>query len=366
MPRTHSSPDYVFLSLVGVLVLFGLVVLSSASSVVSYEKFGSSFYLARHQIFSGLLPGLILFFVMIRIPFGAWRKLVLPFFVFSLILLVLVLIPGIGVKLSGSRSWFAIGSFSFQPSEIAKLALIIYLALWLASKRETIRDFKTGILPLGAIVGIVALLILLQPDVGTLSIIGATVLLLAFIANVRMPHLLGALAIALVVLFIVVKVAPYRTARLTAFVHPELDPQGVGYQINQALLAVGSGGFFGVGLGHSRQKFRYLPEVTGDSIFPIIAEELGFFMTAGFVLLIAAILWRMFRIARDAPDLCSRYTVIGITGWFGIQSFVNIGAMLGILPLTGLPLPFVSYGGTALAVELAAVGIVGSISRYAK
>lgn len=366
MSARANAPDYVFLSLVGVLVLFGMIVLSSASSVVSYEKFGSSFYLVRHQILFGLLPGIILFLGMIRIPYGRWRKLALPFFAFALLLLILVLIPGIGVKLSGSRSWFGIGSFSFQPSEIVKLALIIYLALWLESRRDRIRDFKSGFIPFAGIVGIVAALILLQPDVGTLSIIGATVLFLAFIANVRMTHLLGALGVALLVLFIMVKIAPYRTARFTAFAHPELDPQGAGYQINQALLAVGSGGFFGVGFGHSRQKFRYLPEVTGDSIFPIIAEELGFFMTAGFILLIAMILWRMFRIARDAPDLFSHYMVVGIAGWFGIQAFVNIGAMLGILPLTGLPLPFVSYGGTALAIELAAVGIVGSISREGK
>lgn len=364
MSSRVNPPDYIFLSLVGTLIVFGLIVLSSASSVVSYEKFGSSFYLVRHQILFGLLPGVILFLGMIRIPFGKWRKLALPFFALALLLLILVLIPGIGVKLSGSRSWFGIGSFSFQPSEIAKLALIIYLALWLESRRDRIRDFKSGFIPLAGIVGIVAALILLQPDVGTLSIIGATVLFFAFIANVRMTHLLGALGVALLVLLIMVKIAPYRTARFTAFAHPELDPQGAGYQINQALLAVGSGGFFGVGFGHSRQKFRYLPEVTGDSIFPIIAEELGFFMTAGFILLIAVILWRMFHIARDAPDLFSRYAVFGITGWFGIQSFVNIGAMLGILPLTGLPLPFVSYGGTALAIELAAVGIVGSISRH--
>ncbi len=362
----NTPPDYVFLSLTGVLVLFGLIVLSSASSVISYEKFGSSFYLVRHQILSGLLPGLILFFAMLRIPFVKWRKLALPFFAASVILLMLVVIPGIGVKLGGSRSWFSFGAFTFQPSEIVKLSLIIYLALWLESRRDRIRDFKTGFIPFAGIVGIIAALILAQPDVGTLSIIAATVLFLAFIGNVRLSHLVGSLAIAMVILFIMIKIAPYRTARLTAFAHPELDPQGAGYQINQALLAVGSGGFFGVGFGHSRQKFRYLPEVTGDSIFPIIAEELGFFITAGFILLIAATLWRMFRIARDAPDSFSRYTVVGIAAWLGIQSFVNIGAMLGIVPLTGLPLPFVSYGGTALAVELAAAGVVGSISRYAK
>ena len=344
-------------------MVFGLIVLTSASSVVSYEKFGSSFYLVRHQILFGVLPGVVFFLITLRIPYRMWRTLGPPLFFLTLLLLVLVVIPGIGRKLGGSRSWFTIGDLSFQPSELAKLSFILYIAAWFEMKREKLRELKFGLVPFGVIIGIPAVLIMLQPDIGTLTILGAIALFLAFIVGMRLKHLAGAIGLGTLLLFMLIKIAPYRTARLTTFVHPELDPQGVGYHINQALLAVGSGGLFGVGFGHSRQKFRYLPEVTGDSIFPILAEELGFLVSVGFVVLILVILMRMFRIARDAPDHFSKYTVIGIAGWLGIQSFVNIGSMLGVLPLTGLPLPFVSYGGTALAVELAAVGIVGSISR---
>lgn len=359
-----ESPDYFFLGLVGVLVIFGLVVLSSASSVVSYEKFGSSFYLLRHQLIFGLLPGIALFVVGLKVPYHHWRQFALVFFVLTVALLAAVLFPGVGRTLGGSRSWFNIGSVSFQPSELAKLGLLVYLSAWFESRGALTRDFKAGFLPFVGVVGLVGLLVMLQPDVGTLAIIGALVLFLAYIAGARVHHLAGAIALGILLIMVLVQAAPYRTARLSAFVHPELDPQGVGYHINQALLAVGSGGMLGVGFGHSRQKFRYLPEVTGDSIFPVMAEELGFLVSAAFVLLILAVLWRMFRIARDAPDAFSQYLTLGIAGWIGIQSFVNIGSMLGVLPLTGLPLPFVSYGGTALAVEMLAVGIVGSISRH--
>lgn len=364
--RQVNRPDYVFLSLVGVLVVFGLVVLASASSVISFEKFGSSFYLLRHQILFGILPGLILFFCALKVPFDVWRRFAIPLLGFAFLLLVLVLLPGVGRQLGGSRSWFTIGSVSFQPSEVVKLALIIYLAAWFARAQGGALDIKKDLGPPLTVIALAAILILLQPDVGTLAIVGSTVVFLLFLAGIPFRYIAGILLIGAVVLFIMVRVAPYRTARLTAFLHPELDPRGVGYHINQALLAVGSGGFWGVGFGHSRQKFRYLPEVTGDSIFPILAEELGFFVTVGFMILICAILWRMFRIANNSPNTFTRLTVGGIAGWFGIQSFVNIGAMLGLMPLTGLPLPFVSYGGTALAIELAAVGIVGSVSRHSK
>lgn len=366
MSARTDPPDYVLLSLVGILTVFGLVALSSASSVVSYEKFGSSFYLVRHQLIFGVLPGLALFFLGLHLPYRRVRQMAVLLLAVAVLLLILVLIPGVGRKLGGSRSWFTIGAISFQPAEFVKLAVILYLAAWFESRRERVGEFKPGFLPFALTVGVIGFLIMLQPDVGTLAITGALALFMAYVGGMRLTHLAGAVAVGLLLLFILVKVAPYRTARLAAFVNPELDPQGVGYHINQALIAVGSGGMFGAGLGHSRQKFRYLPEATGDSIFPIIAEELGFIISAGFIVLIIVILWRMFRIARDAPDLFARYTVAGIAGWLGIQSFVNISSMLGVLPLTGLPLPFVSYGGTALAMEMLAIGIVGSISRHAK
>lgn len=359
-----NSPDYVFLSLIGVLTVFGLIVLTSASSVFSFEKFDSSFYVVKHQLFFGVVPGVILFLIASKVPYRFWRSIAVPFFILVILLLIFVLIPGIGRTFGGARSWFTVGSLSFQPSEVAKLGLLVYLAAWLESRGQVLRDLRSGFIPFVGVAAGVGLLLMLQPDLGTFGIIVAMVFFLAFAAGFRMTHLLSAVSAAGLLIFTLIKVAPYRAARLTSFIHPELDPQGIGYHINQALLAVGSGGLFGVGFGHSRQKFRYLPEVTGDSIFPILAEELGFIVSAGLIVLILAILGRMFRIAQNAPDDFSRFLVIGIAGWFGIQSFINIGAMLGVFPLTGLPLPFVSYGGTAMAVEGLAVGIVSSISRH--
>lgn len=366
MSKKVNPPDYVFLVLVGILLVFGLIVLASASAVFSYERFGSSFYLTKHQLWFGVLPGLLLGFIALRIPYTFWRKIAPLLYMATLLLLLLVIIPGVGSKFGGARSWFTVGSLSFQPSEIAKLTLVLYLAAWFEKRGDNLFDFRGAFVPFTVIVGIVALFVVLQPDVGTLSIIGAIALAVGFIGGLHWRHLTGAVVAGFGLLVLLIKVAPYRAARLTSFINPELDPQGIGYHINQALLAVGSGGWFGVGFGHSRQKFRYLPEVTGDSIFPILAEEMGFFVSAAFLILTVAILWRMFRIAGGTPDTFSKLTVLGIGAWFGIQSFVNIGSMLGILPLTGLPLPFVSYGGTALLSGLVAVGIVGSISRHAK
>lgn len=361
-----NAPDYVFLGLVGVLVLFGLIALSSASSVLSFERFKSSFYLLGHQLLFGVLPGLILFTVALRTPYGLWRRFAPLLLGVTLLLLLLVVIPGIGQSFGGARSWFTIGRFSFQPSEFAKLALLIYLAAWFESRRERVAELHGGLIPFTVLLGAATFLIALQPDVGTMLILAASALVLFVIVGARWRHVGVILAGGAALLTLLIKVAPYRASRLAAFIHPELDPQGVGYHINQALLAIGSGGFLGVGFGNSRQKFRYLPEVTGDSIFAIIAEEMGFIVAAGLIVLIGALIWRMFRIAARAPDRFSQYLVVGIAAWFGLQSFVNIGSMLGVLPLTGLPLPFISYGGTALAVELLAVGIVGSISRHTK
>lgn len=361
-----SAPDYVFLGLTGALTLFGLIALSSASSVLSFERFQSSFYLLGHQFLFGLIPGFILFAVALRTPYGVWRRLAVPLLGATLLLLLLVVIPGIGSSFGGARSWFTIGQFSFQPSELAKLTFLIYLAAWFEARGADVRDTRYGLAPFLALLLAMTILVALQPDVGTMLIIAVSAVALFVAVGARWHHVGAIAAGGVALLALLIKVAPYRAARLAAFVHPELDPQGVGYHINQALLAIGSGGFFGVGFGNSRQKFRYLPEVTGDSIFAIIAEEMGFLIAAGLIALIGALLWRMFRISARAPDRFSQYLVVGIAAWFGIQSFVNIGSMLGVLPLTGLPLPFISYGGTALAVELLAVGIVGSISRHAR
>jgi len=222
---------------------------------------------------------------------------------------------------------------------------------------------RSGLIPFLIILGIVAMLMMLQPDLGTLSIIAAVSFIMYFIAGSPIRHLLGIGALCIGAFTIAIKMSPYRAARLMTFLQPELDPQGIGYQINQALLAIGSGGIFGRGYGHSLQKFQYLPEVVGDSIFAVMAEELGFIFTLIFLAAFLGMLLRGLDIAKNAKDRFGRYLVIAIISWFGVQAFVNVGAIVGIMPLTGVPLPFMSYGGTALVVSLIAAGVVLNVSR---
>lgn len=348
---------------VGALIAFGLVALTSASSVLGFEKFDDNFYFIKHQVLVGLLPGLALFFLVMRVPYQRLRQLALPLFGISLLLLVLVLIPGIGVKLSGARSWFHFFGGSFQPAEMAKLGFILYLAHWLDRKGEGLRDFKSGFIPFLCITLLVIGLIALQPDIGTMMVIMAIAIVMFFAAGGRYAHIGLMVLGGVLAVFLLIKAAPYRAERFLTFLNPQADPQGQGYQINQALIAVGSGGMFGVGLGHSRQKFRYLPEVTGDSIFAIVAEELGFILSSALMVLFLWFILRVCTIAGRAPDNFGRFAAIGIGAWIGVQSFLNIGAMINVLPLTGLPLPFISYGGSSLFMLLAAVGVLVSIAR---
>jgi cell division protein FtsW len=208
------------------------------------------------------------------------------------------------------------------------------------------------------------LLMILQPDIGTMSIIAAMSLVVYFVAGAPLAYIGGLIAMGIGALGMLIGLAPYRAARFTTFLNPELDPQGIGYHINQALLAIGSGGLFGLGYGHSRQKFQFLPEVSGDSIFAVTAEELGFFLSVLVLVLFLAFLWRTIQIANGAPDKFGRYVSIGIGAWIVVQAFVNIGSMVALMPITGVPLPFISYGGTSLAISMAAVGVVLNISKY--
>lgn len=362
--KAHQ-PDYLFLGLVFVIVIFGLIMLSSAGTVVSFQKWQDSYYYFKHQIFYGLIPGVILFFICFRINYLAWRKLAPFLLILSFILLLLVFIPGLEVFDSKAKSWINLRLFSFQPSEIIKLTYILYLANWIEKQGQVkIKDLNFGFLPFLAVLGLIMVLIALEPDFGTMSVIVLIALIIYFVAGARIRHL-ASFILAMSGLFLVlIKIAPYRLARFTTFLNPSFDPRGIGYHINQAFLAIGSGGWFGRGFGLSRQKFRYLPEPIGDSIFAIIAEELGFIVCLVFLLLLLALFLRGYKIAKNCPDKFSKIVVVGIISWFMVQTFFNIGAMVGLLPLTGVPLIFVSYGGTSLAVALAAVGIVANISRW--
>jgi len=364
--RGHEDkqPDWKLISIIGFLIVAGLLFLSSAGVAMGFQTFGDVYWHFKHQILFGLLPGMVAFVVMSRINYYRLYDLALPLLLISIGLLVLVYMPGVGAEYGTARSWINVFGFSLQPSEIVKLTFLLYLASWLASKGEKkIRDLQYGFLPFIFVLTIVAMLIIKQPDFGTLSIIVVMSLSVYFVAGGRLVHLAWLTAVGAGALALLVKLSPYRTARLTTFLHPELDPQGIGYHINQALLAVGSGGWFGRGFGHSRQKFAYLPEVTGDSIFAIAAEELGFFICVVIVLAFLYLALRGFKLAQATRDPFGKLLVVGIITWFVFQAFLNIGAIIGILPLTGVPLPFVSYGGTALIMCLAAAGILVNISK---
>ncbi len=360
--------DRTFLALLGSLVLFGLVVLASASGPIGFVKFHDTYYFLKHQIIFGLLPGAIFFLVASKIPYGIYRRYAGLMLIISIVLLLSVFIPGLGTDLGTfATQWITLGTFSVQPSEIVKLTFLFYLAAWMEKRNsQEIRNIHSSLIPFAFVLSIVTVILLLQRDTGTIGIIIAMALGVYFVAGAPIRYFVGFGAAGAILFAGLMKFSSYRYNRLIAFLHPELDPKGAGYHINQALLAIGSGGFLGRGYGNSLQKYQYLPEVSGDSIFAVIAEELGFVLTTAFLVLYLAFLQRGLVIAAKAKDPFGRYLAAGVMSWIGAQTVINISAMLGLLPITGVPLPFVSYGGTALAVTLTAVGVVVNVSSYSK
>lgn len=360
--------DRTFLALLGGIVLLGLVLLASATGPLGFVKFHDSYYFLKHQMIFGLIPGIIGFLVASRLPYSMFRRFAGLMLLLSIGLLLSVFIPGIGTNLGTTATqWIALGSFTAQPSEIVKLTFLFYIAAWMEKRTETdLKDIHSGLIPFAIVLSVVMGILLIQRDTGTMGIIVAMALGVYFVAGAPMKYFAAFGAAGAVMMGMLFKFSTYRYERLVTFLHPELDPSGAGYHINQALLAVGSGGFFGRGYGHSLQKFQYLPEVAGDSIFAVIAEELGFLLTTAFLVLYVVFLQRGFQIAMNAQDAFGRYLATGVMCWIGVQTVVNIGAMVGIMPITGVPLPLVSYGGTALAVALTGLGVVVNVSAHAK
>ncbi len=354
------------LVIMAVILVFGLIMLSSASVAVGLNRFGDGGWFIKGQL-KALLAGLAAGYACYHLPYQKWRSWSFVFFIASLVLLLAVFIPGIGMAGKGAARWINLGVANFQPAELVKLTLVLYLAAWFSERGpKVIQNLKTGLAPFVGLMVILFALIISQPDLGTLLVITWIGVVLYFIGGAHPKHLLALLGSGVVMLLLLIKIEPYRMARLTVFLNPSQDVLGVGYHINQALLAIGSGGWFGVGLGQSRQKFLYLPEVTGDSIFAVIAEELGFIVCAVLIALFLALLWRGLTIARQAPDDYGRFVAIGITAWIVGQAFLNIGAITSLLPLTGIPLPLISYGGTALVTTLMGLGILLNISKSSR
>ncbi|MFA6307602.1 MAG: putative lipid II flippase FtsW [Patescibacteria group bacterium] len=356
------QPDFVLLIIIALLLFFGLVFLSSASSVLAFYEYQDTYRFVKQQIIHGILPGLLLFYIAIRINYIYYKKLAWLALLGSFGLLILVFFTSLGSSYS-AQSWIVFGSISFQPSELVKLFLIIFLAAWFEIKGNDIKEFKKTTIPFIIIIACIGFLIIKQPDIGTLSIIGITALAMYYVAGARLTHLGLILAAASVTFVVMIKAAPYRMNRIVAWLNPNVDPQGIGWQIKQSLIAVGSGGWMGLGIGSSRQK-SYLPQPANDSIFAIIAEEIGFLFSLAFIILFIILIHRGFQIVRQSDDTFAKLLALGITTWMALQIFINIGGMLKLMPLTGVTLPFMSLGGTNLVVTLLAMGILANISKF--
>lgn len=356
-----AAPDYVFISFLAILVIFGLVMLSSASSDLSQTKFGNSYYYLTHQILYGLLPGLLGFFVAFFFNYQVWKKLGLPLLILGIVFLLLVFTP-LGFKAYGADRWLSIAGFGFQPGEFVKVAFLIYMAAWISKNQARSKSFMEGLVPFLILLGSVLVPLVLQPATTTAVLILVAAITMYFTAGAKIRFiafmaLAGALALVLLIL-----VTPYRMQRVLGFLDPASDPLGSTYQINQSPIAIGSGGITGVGYGRSTTKLHYLPEPIGDSIFAVIAEELGFIGSIALILFFLTFVWRGFIISKSTPDAFGRLLGTGFMTLIGLQVFVHIGANSGLIPLTGVPLPFVSYGGTALAAFLTMSGLVANIS----
>lgn len=362
--RAHkANPDFIYIALVAILVLFGLVMISSASVVLSVELYNENYAFVLKQA-TALGIGLVGAAIVSRVPFMQWQKWAPVFLFMSLMLVLLVFIPGLGKTANGASRWIAIGGFQLQPSELLKLSFIFYLAAWIKKRGNRIRDFYEGFLPFGMLVVPLIVLLMLQRDMGTLLVLLAIATSMFFMSGASRSHMLIGAVVGVVMLGMLIAAAPYRMQRLTTFLNPGADKLGAGYHLNQALIAVGSGGLWGRGFGESLQKYLYLPEAHTDSIFAITVEELGFFRSLIVLAVIALLAYRGYQIAGRLSDVFGRMVVFGITTWFLFQALLNIGAILGVVPLTGVPLTFISYGGTSLIVNLLAVGVVVNASKY--
>ncbi|MCG6908974.1 MAG: putative lipid II flippase FtsW [Deltaproteobacteria bacterium] len=355
-----STYDVTLLFAVLFLVGIGIVMVYSASSALALKRFGSDYYFLKKQaLFS--LAGIIALVVCSHVPFRIYRLLTYPLLLTALVLLVAVQIPSLGISAGGSFRWLQIGSLSFQPSEFARLALIIYLAYSLSKKQEMIKNFSVGFMPHVIVLGMFTILILMQPDFGSVAILASIAWMMMFVGGVRILHLLSALLLILPLAYYFMLSAEYRVRRILSFLDPWQYPTDEGYQIVHSLMAFGTGGIWGTGIGKGYQKLFYLPEPHTDFIFSVIGEELGLWGALFIIGIYALILWRGIHIARHADDTFGTYLATGIIAAIAMQVCVNMGVTLGLLPTKGLTLPFLSYGGTSLLINMASIGILMNI-----
>jgi cell division protein FtsW len=358
----RPSADGTVLVVTVVLALIGLVMVFSASGVVAGNRFHDAIYFLKRQV-AWLLFGFILLQLASRLDYRIWQKLAIPILAMTVVLLLLVLIPSIGVAAKGARRWLRLGPISLQPAEMVKLVVVLYVAAYLTHKGDRVKEFMRGFLPPLVIVSLLSALVLLQPDLGTAVVIGTVTLGLLFLAGARLLHLFGLMPLLLLAVGVMIWKSPYRLQRLLTFLDPMKDPTGAGFQVNQSFLAFGSGGPFGVGLGAGKQKLFFLPEAHTDFVLALVGEELGLAGTAAIMLLFGVLIVKGLQIAGRAQDPFGRHLAFGITLLIGTQTLINAGVATGLLPTKGLTLPLVSYGGSSLLINLLAIGILLSISR---
>ena len=363
MPR-KLVPDMWLLAAAVVLLSIGVVMVYSASAIMAADRFRDPYFFLKKQLFWAALGGACLWGAL-RTDYRRIERFMLPLLIVAGVLLVLVLIPPFGQSINGTRRWLRFGPVSFQPAELAKLALVVFLATFLARRKDDLEDLWKGFVPPLAVASGFALLVVVQPDLGNAVTLVALTFALMFLAGSRLSHLSMVLVAALPLVIAAVLLAPYRMRRVMAFMDPWQDPRGSGFQIIQSWLALGSGGLFGRGIGDSRQKLFYLPEAHTDFIFAIIGEEGGFVAAILVLGLFVVFVWRGLRIGLRAPDAFGAYLALGITVMLATQIFVNLGAVTGLLPTKGLPLPFISFGGSALVVTMLATGVLLNISQHA-
>lgn len=363
--RAHH-PDYVIALVITVLLAIGLVMMYSISPILSQKLSGNADrnYYFVNQI-KYLVLGVVVWIGATAVPYRLWRRYAPIILGAAIIGLIGLLIPAISHSSNGATRWLDVGPISVQPAEVLKIALILYLAAWFERRSEDLRSLWDGVVPFLIMVGAACfVIVVLQRDMGTMAVLAFATLGMFFVAGLRWTHLALITGIGLVSGWIAIAAFPHRLSRIATFLDPSKDATGSGYHITQALIAIGSGGIPGVGLGHSVQVYGYLPEAANDSIFAIMAEEFGFIGSVAIIGLFGLLVYRGLQVARSAPDTFGRLAATGISLWFLFQAVINIGAMLSIIPLTGIPLPFISYGGTSLVISLLGAGILLNISKF--
>ncbi|MGI8422808.1 MAG: putative lipid II flippase FtsW [Chloroflexota bacterium] len=372
-PRVRSSvvrparavlgqPDYALVLAIAGLLAFGLIMVYSSSVVTAYTAYQNQFHFLFKQVLSAGI-GLVAMMVLTRVDYHALRALSVPGLVGAVVLLAAVLIPGIGSEVYGAQRWITLGGFQLQPSELAKLALVVYIAHWLTAKREQVSDFANGLLPFGVLMSVVVALLMKQPDMGTTIVVVITAVAIFFAAGASLSHLALLSGVGAFAGVLMIRVAPYRIERFLAFMDPWARPQAASYHVVQSLMAFGAGGITGVGLGVGRQKFFHLPFPHTDSIFAVVGEELGLIGTVPVVLAFLFFAYRGLRIAWYAPDQFGRLLAVGVTGGIAFQAMLNMAVLTSSVPFTGITLPFISYGGSSLISTLAACGVLLNVSR---